>query len=286
MAKRDDEIMWLRELLAVRHADLQDIVTALNRDDHDPDRVRDAVIRLQANLQMEQQERERAMNGGSAITLPNIAASIRDAATPRVAQAVLPLAAAWGNWRKGRESNAGNTFGSLSGVLNHSSTPATPSRNSSVSSRANSTSRPSRAARTSSNSRPAANGGANGNANGSANGTSSFLSGLLTPPTSGTRQTPPSKQIRESRPSRDMSSHDQQPTAFASTGRRFVPDEAGSRRPSRSDSKLAARRDTTPPPSDMRRAGRGPVTPPMMHTSGYDSDAQAEEFDDAAFFDD
>lgn len=101
IAKRDDEIVWLRELLAVRHSDLQDIITALGRDDYDQDRVRDAAIRLKANLQMEQQERERAMNGGSAIKMPNIAASLRDAATPRVAQAVGPLAAAWGNWRKG-----------------------------------------------------------------------------------------------------------------------------------------------------------------------------------------
>lgn len=100
IAKRDDEIIWLRELLAVRHSDLHDIITALGRDDYDQDRVRDAAIRLKANLQMEQQERERAMNGGSSINLPNIAASLRDA-TPRVAQAVGPLAAALGNWRKG-----------------------------------------------------------------------------------------------------------------------------------------------------------------------------------------
>lgn len=100
IAKRDDEITWLRELLGVRHSDLQDIITALGRDDYDQDRVRDAAIRLKANLQMEQQERERAMNGGSSINLPNIAASLRDA-TPKVAQAVGPLAAALGNWRKG-----------------------------------------------------------------------------------------------------------------------------------------------------------------------------------------
>lgn len=100
IAKRDDEITWLRELLAVRHSDLHDIITALGRNDYDQERVRDAAIRLKANLQMEEQERERAMNGGSAINLPNIAASLRDA-TPRVAQAVGPLAAALGNWRKG-----------------------------------------------------------------------------------------------------------------------------------------------------------------------------------------
>lgn len=126
IAKRDDEIIWLRELLAVRHSDLQDIITALGRDDYDQDRVRDAAIRLKANLQMEQQERERAMNGGSSINLPNIAASLRDA-TPRVAQAVGPLAAALGNWRKG--GSFVNTMSSPAAGGNS----ATPRRDSPVS---------------------------------------------------------------------------------------------------------------------------------------------------------
>ncbi|TVY50717.1 hypothetical protein LCER1_G009168 [Lachnellula cervina] len=107
ISKRDDEIMWLRELLAVRKGDLQDIVTSISSENFNPEQLKDAAIRLSANLQMEEQERERAMNGGSAISLPNIAASLRDAATPRVAQAVGPLAAAWGNWRKSRDSDAG-----------------------------------------------------------------------------------------------------------------------------------------------------------------------------------
>ncbi|KAG0644977.1 hypothetical protein D0Z07_9087 [Hyphodiscus hymeniophilus] len=123
ISKRDDEILWLRELLAVRKSDLQDIVTALETDDYDAEQVKDAAIRLRANLQMEEQERERAMNGGSALNLPNIAASLRDAATPRVAQAVGPLAAAWGNWRKGRDSSVSDSGRPSS---------ATPSRNSST----------------------------------------------------------------------------------------------------------------------------------------------------------
>ncbi|KAJ9155262.1 Myosin class II heavy chain [Pleurostoma richardsiae] len=231
--KRDDEIIWLRELLAVRHSDLQDIIAALSGEDYDKDAVKDAAIRLKANLQMEEQERERAMNGGSAINLPNIAATIRDAATPRVAQAVGPLAAAWGNWRKSGNQNA---FGSLSSVLS-SPAPAnsTPRRES-----------------------PASQ--------------SSFLSGLLTPPASGLRQTPPSAQG--------------QPTAFSSTGRRFTAQDLANRprgpsmTPRQSDKNAA--RDTPP-----RRQSRGqPVTPPMMRSSAYDSDAHAEDFDDAGFFDD
>lgn len=114
ISKRDDEILWLRELLAVRKSDLQDIVTTLETEEYDPEEVKDAAIRLRANLQMEEQERERAMNGGSALNLPSIAASLRDAATPRVAQAVGPLAAAWGNWRKGRENSISDSVGRTS----------------------------------------------------------------------------------------------------------------------------------------------------------------------------
>ncbi|KAL7923402.1 hypothetical protein ACQKWADRAFT_289552 [Trichoderma austrokoningii] len=128
ISKRDDEINWLRELLAVRQGDLQDIITALSRDRFDRAAVKDAAIRLKANLQMEEQERERAMNGGSAITLPNIAQTIQ-AATPRVAQTIAPIAAAWDNWRKSGQTG----FRGLSGVL---SSPAatgnsTPTKSSS-----------------------------------------------------------------------------------------------------------------------------------------------------------
>ncbi|KAE9365485.1 hypothetical protein N431DRAFT_353655 [Stipitochalara longipes BDJ] len=153
--KRDDEISWLRELLAVRKGDLQDIVESLEGEDYDAERVKDAAIRLRANLQMEEQERERAMNGGSALSigrLPDIAASLRDAASPRVAQAVGPLAAAWGNWRKGRTEMGMDDR--IAGSARSSS--STPSRNS-----------PS---------------------------TQSFLGGLLTPPASSARQgTPPAQ---------------------------------------------------------------------------------------------
>jgi hypothetical protein len=123
--KRDDEIMWLRELLAVRKSDLQDIVQYLEGEDWDVESVRDAAIRLRANLQMEEQERERALNGGSSINMQGIAASLRDVASPRVAQAVGPLAAAWGNWRKGREQSVSEM---VPGSTRSSS--STPSRNS------------------------------------------------------------------------------------------------------------------------------------------------------------
>lgn len=154
IAKRDDEIVWLRELLAVRHSDLQDIIGTLSTESYDKDRVRDAVIRLKANLQMEEQERERAMNGGSAVRLPNIAQTIRETATPRVAQAVGPIAAAWGSWRKAQPS-----FGSFSGVL---ASPAAASPRNRTPSKATTSTQ-------------------NNNA----------LAGLMTPPASGLRETPP-----------------------------------------------------------------------------------------------
>ncbi|EED24187.1 myosin class II heavy chain (MHC), putative [Talaromyces stipitatus ATCC 10500] len=94
--ERDTEISWLRELLGVRVDDLQDIIATLSQPSFDQNAVRDAAIRLRANLQMQQQEKDRAMSGQAFPSLADIAASPRS----------LPLAAAaaWGNWRKGRES--------------------------------------------------------------------------------------------------------------------------------------------------------------------------------------
>ncbi|KAH7037572.1 uncharacterized protein B0I36DRAFT_345666 [Microdochium trichocladiopsis] len=235
ISKRDDEITWLRELLAVRHGDLQDIIQALSAERFNREAVKDATIRLKANLQMEEQERERAMNGGSAINLPSLAATLRDAATPRVAQAVGPLAAAWGSWRKASQQQ--------------------PSRNSSFS-----------------GARPSSGVGRNATPSKSrSDSQSSLLSGLMTPPASNVRQTPPAP--------------DAQPTAFGSTGRRLTAEQFASR--SRGPSMTSRQAEkmpmvNTPPP----RAHGPPVTPPMMQSTTYDQDAQVEDFDDAAFFDD
>lgn len=149
ISRRDDEISWLRELLAVRHGDLQDIIAALSGASYDGEAVKDAAIRLKANLQMEEQERKRAINGGSAIHLPNIAQSIQ-AATPRAAQTIGPIAAAWGNWRKSNQQS----LRSISSVLNApAGDNATPSKS-----------------------------------RGLRGSQSNTLGGLLTPPTSGLRQ--------------------------------------------------------------------------------------------------
>jgi hypothetical protein len=215
ISKRDDEIMWLRELLAVRAGDVQDIINTISEVDFNPHTVKAAAIRLQANLQMEEQERERAMSGSSAINLPNIAASLREAASPRVAQVVGPMAAAWGSWRKTRE-----------GLQPAKSSPAVTV----------------------------------------ASGAQNFLSGLMTPPASTLRQTPPLSQA--------------QPSAFQSTGRRLVSAQMARERasPRKEIAKGKARAATG--------SDGPPATPPMMHRSSYDSDARAEDYSDAGFYDD
>jgi hypothetical protein len=99
--ERDTEITWLRELLGVRIDDLQDIIKTLSQPSFNQHAVRDAAIRLKANLQMQQQERERAASGQS-LQLPSISDI---AASPR--NLPLAAAAAWGNWRKSRENSSG-----------------------------------------------------------------------------------------------------------------------------------------------------------------------------------
>lgn len=113
------EITWLRELLGVRVDDLQDIISNLSLPSYNREAVKDAATRLQANLQMEQQEKERALAGAQ--IFPSLASISNLAASPRA----LPLAAAnaWGNWRRARET----PFGSLS-VIASESTNQTPSR--------------------------------------------------------------------------------------------------------------------------------------------------------------
>jgi hypothetical protein len=102
---RDTEISWLRELLGVRIDDLEAIIHAVSEEDYDREAVKDAAIRLKANLQMEQQERERAASGGSGV-FQSMSSLSSLTQTPRA----LPMAAAaaWGNWRKARDLSFGN----------------------------------------------------------------------------------------------------------------------------------------------------------------------------------
>ena len=100
--ERETEVSWLRELLAVRVDDLRDIVATLAQPEFNRDSVKDAAIRLQANIQMEQQIREKAASvAGLGGSLPSIATLSTYAQSPRVA---LPMvaSAAWGNFQRAR----------------------------------------------------------------------------------------------------------------------------------------------------------------------------------------
>ena len=121
LKEADIEISWLRELLGVRIDDLQDIISTLTKPSYDRDAVRDAAIRLKANLQMKQQEKERAIAGGQ--SLPSLSNITNLAASPR--NLPLAAAAAWGNWRKGRDTG----YNSLvpTAIRNTDQTPSKPS---------------------------------------------------------------------------------------------------------------------------------------------------------------
>ena len=90
------EISWLRELLSVRVDDLQDIIHTVSQPSFSQEAIKDAAIRLKTNLQMEQQEKDRAILGGRINT--SFANITHLTATPKA----LPMAAAaaWSNWRK------------------------------------------------------------------------------------------------------------------------------------------------------------------------------------------
>ncbi|KIW06859.1 uncharacterized protein PV09_02535 [Verruconis gallopava] len=91
---KDTEIGWLRELIGVRVDDLTDLINVLGRPDFDREAVRNAAIRIRASIQMEQDAKERQINGTT--SFPTLA-SIQSFASPKAAQ----LAAAIGNWRRG-----------------------------------------------------------------------------------------------------------------------------------------------------------------------------------------
>ncbi|KAJ5794048.1 hypothetical protein N7457_000647 [Penicillium paradoxum] len=196
LKEKDTEITWLRELLGVRIDDLQDIIQTVSKPSFNQQAVRDAAIRLKANLQMQQQEKER-LASGNLPSLSDLAASPRS----------LPLAAAaaWGNWRKARESAANNSS---------DQTPSKPSN------------------------------------------ASTFLSGLLTPPSSHLRENGGGPQMSaaarfaQTRPLR----------GFNSTPRR------GS---VRSQAPIA----------------EPPKTPPLLRRSSYDHDAEPTNYEDGNFAD-
>lgn len=123
---RDDEITWLRELLSVRGDELQELVTVLHKPNFDRRRVQDIAIRIRANLQMEQEERERFGRSSSQTVTGQATALLTSFATPQAAK----LTSAFGKWRASMESSAlksaSRAPGPRSGTPSKASAPARP----------------------------------------------------------------------------------------------------------------------------------------------------------------
>lgn len=210
LKERDTEINWLRELLGVRVDDLNDLINSLAQPTFDRETVRDAAIRIRTNLQMEQSEKERLISGGQQ-SFPTLS-SLSNFASPKAVQ----LAAAIGNWRKGR----GEATSALAG---------------------NSSTKPTARTQTPSRAQP--------------HSAQSFLSGLMTPPTSNAR--------RGSELS-TASSSQQRPAVMRSN----------------SNSSRASTEVGFP------ALGKQPRTPPLMRKQAYDQDAEMEPFSESGFYDD
>tara|TARA_R110002003_G_scaffold32_8_gene1967 strand:+ start:8895 stop:14465 length:5571 start_codon:yes stop_codon:yes gene_type:complete len=209
LKERDTEINWLRELLGVRIDDLNDLISSLAQPTFDRENVRDAAIRIRTNLQMEQSEKERLISGGQK-SLPTLS-TLSNFASPKAVQ----LAAAFGNWRKGR----GEATSALAGTSNASSRNQTPSR-------------------------------------AAPHSAQSFLSGLMTPPTSNMRRTP------------DLPSSKGRPANIRTN----------------SNSSKASTEMGFPGLGQKNHAV--PQTPPLMRKASYDQDAEVEPFSESGFYDD
>ncbi|USP74408.1 uncharacterized protein yc1106_01682 [Curvularia clavata] len=205
LKERETEINWLRELLGVRVDDLNDLITALAQPTFDRETVRDAAIRIRTNLQMEQSEKERLISGGQQ-SFPTLS-TLSNFASPKAVQ----LAAAIGNWRKGR----GEATSALAGKPANAPRNQTPSRPQSHSAQ-------------------------------------SFLSGLMTPPTSNMRRTP------------DVPSSSQRPQAERSNS-------------------ISSHASTE---IGFPVLGKQPRTPPLMRKQAYDQDADLEPWSESGFYED
>ncbi|RMZ79775.1 hypothetical protein DV738_g3209, partial [Chaetothyriales sp. CBS 135597] len=123
----ETEIQWLRELLAVRMDEIHELIATLSLPDFDRNVVRDAAIRLKANIEMEQSIREKSTTGQSLVSaVPTLSQIAAYAQSPRQ---TLPLVAnaALGNLRRARQY-AGDAYESY--------VAQTPSRSSSLNSQA------------------------------------------------------------------------------------------------------------------------------------------------------
>ncbi|EMD01251.1 hypothetical protein BAUCODRAFT_118958 [Baudoinia panamericana UAMH 10762] len=124
LKERDTEIAWLRELLSFRSEDLAELVNTLAQPTFDREVVRDTAIRIRANLQMEQQEKERLGVMPQILGGP-VLASLSTFAAPKAAS----LTSAFNKWRSTMESSALKS-GSRPAAFTRDTTPSRPSSSS------------------------------------------------------------------------------------------------------------------------------------------------------------
>ena len=126
LKKRDDEVAWLREVLAVRGEELTDLINTLAKPTYDRAHVRDTAIRIRANLQMEQQEKERFNQNPNPLSAGQAIASLSNFATPKAVQ----LSSAFQKWRSNMESSALRSAPRAPTARPRSNTPSKPSSSS------------------------------------------------------------------------------------------------------------------------------------------------------------
>ncbi|KAH0612126.1 uncharacterized protein H6S33_010178, partial [Morchella sextelata] len=125
--RKDEQITWLRELLDVRVDELEEIVHALSMPHFDRESVRDTALRLRANLQMEQREKEMSITPSRGAIAPVTSLASR---LPGVASSAASSAAGWWNSKNKGPSSVAHSSpsrpGSAAGFLNGILAPAPP----------------------------------------------------------------------------------------------------------------------------------------------------------------
>lgn len=256
---RETEISWLRELLNVRLDDISELVNLLSLDNFDRVAARDAAIRIRANLQMEQQEKERLIGrasssgGMSRGTANNPLPSLNDIqnfATPRAAQ----LAAAWGKWA-GQSPSLTSLRNAVSGQLpSENGTPSKPRGLGRL---------------------PPPNVADNANA------AQNFLSGLMTPPASNLRRTPTPQRASSREPEREREQDEEEMSNMSDAQPLSLEAELGQEdesitegSPSKMMTGGRSGRPYTPPAQGGRH--EDPITPPLAHKGSHDLGAEME----------
>lgn len=196
LRERDVEIAWLRELLGVRADDLMQLIQQLDASgDGELDRegVRDTAIRIRTSLQMELAEKERLINAGNSLTGQALA-GLTNFASPKAVQ----LAAAWGSWRRPKDSPSSASAATATPSVASSTPKPTPTPRSvasggyrrPVGSVSALKSAAALASPRSVSETPSKPGSSSSSDQGNGHGKPSLFAGLMTPPASNLRRSP------------------------------------------------------------------------------------------------